>query len=55
MTKAYDSPSSKIVQFNILSHGCVSSWMPRHSITAVWLLGINNLNQHRTSYFLFSR
>jgi hypothetical protein len=25
------------------------SWMPSHSITAVWLLGTNNLNQHRTS------
>jgi hypothetical protein len=31
------------------------SWMPSHSITAVWLLGTNNLNQHHTSYFLFSR
>jgi hypothetical protein len=30
------------------------SWMPIISITAVWLFGTNNLNQHRTSYFLFS-
>jgi hypothetical protein len=30
------------------------SWMPSHSITAVWLLGPNNLNQHYTSYYLFS-
>jgi hypothetical protein len=30
------------------------SWMPIISITAVWRFGTNNLNQHRTSYFLFS-
>jgi hypothetical protein len=30
------------------------SWTSNHSITAVWLLGTNNLNQHRTPYFLFS-
>jgi hypothetical protein len=26
-------------------------WMPSHSITAVWMFGTKNLNQHRTSHF----